>query len=65
MPTNNGSPENTFLTVEELASRYSIPTQTVYGWRVANKGPRGLKIGRYVRYRLSDVIAWEKAQAEV
>lgn len=52
----------TFLTVDELAERYGVPVTTVYKWNQRRTGPRFLKIGpRHVRYRLADVIAWEKA----
>ena len=35
-----------------------VPVATVYAWRSRGQGPRGLKIGRHVRYRLSDVEEW-------
>ncbi|MFG1855008.1 helix-turn-helix transcriptional regulator [Actinomadura geliboluensis] len=47
------------LTPEDLAERYDVPLKTVYGWNSDGTGPRRMKIGRYVRYRLADVIAWE------
>jgi predicted DNA-binding transcriptional regulator AlpA len=50
------------LTVEDLARREGVPVQTVYGWNKTRTGPPFMKIGRYARYRLADVIAWEKAR---
>jgi len=35
--------------------------KTLRNWRVRGEGPKFLKIGRLVRYRLSDVLAWEEA----
>jgi predicted DNA-binding transcriptional regulator AlpA len=48
--------------VEDLARRESVPVQTVYGWNKTGGGPPPMKIGRYVRYRLADVIAWEESR---
>ncbi|BAS16600.1 hypothetical protein AHiyo8_49030 [Arthrobacter sp. Hiyo8] len=52
------------LSPRELADRYSIPVQTVYVWRMNNKGPRGFQVGRHVRYRHSEVLAWEQSQLD-
>lgn len=52
------------LTPQDLAVRVGVPVQTVYGWRVYGKGPRGMRVGKYVRYRLADVLAWEESQLE-
>jgi predicted DNA-binding transcriptional regulator AlpA len=51
------------LSPAELAARYSVPLETVYGWNKTRTGPRFMKIGRHVRYRLADVIAWEDSRA--
>jgi hypothetical protein len=52
------------LTNEELAERARVTIATVRGWRYNGKGPRALKLGRHVRYRLADIRAWEEANAE-
>ncbi len=51
------------LSPEALAERYGVPLETVYGWNKTRTGPRYMKIGRHVRYRLADVIAWENSRA--
>lgn len=48
------------LNVPELAERLGVPQATVYRWNCEGHGPRYLKIGKHVRYRVSDVEAWEK-----
>ncbi len=53
---------NPHLTPEDLARREQVPLKTVYRWNSDGTGPQRLKIGRHVRYRLSDVEAWEAAQ---
>lgn len=35
-----------------------IPVATLAQWRHRHAGPRFLKIGKHVRYRLSDVEKW-------
>jgi predicted DNA-binding transcriptional regulator AlpA len=50
------------LTPQELARRERVPLKSVYVWNSTGTGPRYLRVGRHVRYRLSDVIAWEAAR---
>lgn len=52
------------LTPRQLAEREGVPVQTVYIWNTNGTGPRRMKIGRHVRYRLADVIEWEEAQLD-
>jgi excisionase family DNA binding protein len=47
------------LTVKELAEREGVPEQTVYRWNSCGSGSRYMTIGRHVRYRVADVLAWE------
>lgn len=46
------------LTLEEVARYLQVPVKTLYDWRHRGLGPRGLRVGRYVRYRQADVDAW-------
>jgi excisionase family DNA binding protein len=46
------------LSIEDLARYLGVPVATIYDWRVDGKGPRAIKIGRYVKFTLSDVQAW-------
>lgn len=57
--------ENTddkWLTRQDLADRYGLPVKTPAEWASKGTGPRYAKLGRHVRYRLSDVIDWECQQ---
>lgn len=47
------------LTPEDLAKREQVPLSTVYRWNSEGTGPRRIKVGKHVRYRLEDVEAWE------
>ncbi|SNT59086.1 DNA binding domain-containing protein, excisionase family [Actinomadura meyerae] len=50
------------LSPQEFADREGVPLETVYQWNSRGTGPRYMKIGRHVRYKLADVIAWENAR---
>ncbi|EIC65345.1 hypothetical protein S7W_18670 [Mycobacteroides abscessus M94] len=39
-----------------------IPVKTLAQWASQGRGPKYHKFGGHVRYRLSDVIAWETSQ---
>lgn len=52
------------LTAQELADRVGVPLNSIYFWRAQKRGPRAMRIGKYVRYRLEDVLAWEQSQLE-
>ena len=47
------------LSPDDLAERLGVPVKTVYQWNTSGLGPPRLRIGRHVRYRLRDVVAWE------
>ena len=48
----------TLLTVDELSEYLQVPAKTIYQWRHKNCGPPGIRIGRYLRFRSSDVEQW-------
>jgi predicted DNA-binding transcriptional regulator AlpA len=50
------------LSPNELAEREGVPLETVYGWNRTGSAPPRIRVGRHVRYRLADVIAWEKSR---
>jgi hypothetical protein len=51
-----------WLTRRELSDREKIPVATLAQWACTGQGPKYARFGRHVRYRLSDVIAWENEQ---
>lgn len=46
------------LTIEELSEYLQVTVKTLYDWRHRGLGPRGPRVGRYVRYRQADIDAW-------
>jgi hypothetical protein len=47
----------------QLADFLTNKPNTVEGWRIKGIGPKYIKIGRLVRYRLADVEEWIESQA--
>lgn len=52
----------TNVTQTELARRWSISPRTLERWRWIGEGPRFLKIGGRVIYRLDEIEAFELRQ---
>jgi excisionase family DNA binding protein len=51
-----------WISRQELAERLGVPPKTTAQWASKGTGPPHAKIGRHVRYRLSDVVKWEDAR---
>ncbi|MFJ5774939.1 helix-turn-helix transcriptional regulator [Streptomyces sp. NPDC093094] len=48
-----------YLTPEDLVTLLRLPSvETVYQWRRKGIGPRGFRVGRYLRFDPDDVRAW-------
>jgi len=59
------APSQRLLNEHEVAHTCAISVATLRKWRTLRRGPRFLKIGSLVRYRLEDVTAWIDHQAAV
>jgi predicted DNA-binding transcriptional regulator AlpA len=54
---------DTYLTEDEVSSRYHASPRTLQRWRVTGDGPSWVRLGqRKVAYRLSDCEAWAAAR---
>jgi predicted DNA-binding transcriptional regulator AlpA len=53
-----------WLSRQDLADRYGLPVKTLAQWASKGTGPPYARMGRHVRYRLSDVTAWETARVD-
>ena len=53
-----------WLSRGELADRLGLPVKTLARWASKGTGPLYARMGRHVRYRLSDVLEWEAARVE-
>lgn len=68
MKTNGKSGElEKLLTSDEVADHLQVKSHTLLRWRLNGKGPVYLKFGKgqksQVRYRLSDILAYEQQMA--
>jgi len=55
-------PAGTFIDECQVADMLCQSVRTIQKWRVTGNGPDFYKLGRSVRYRLSDVLAWADAR---
>ena len=51
------------LSTEEVARILVVPINTLYCWRYKGTGPRAYRVGRHLRYRLSDILDWLEHEA--
>jgi excisionase family DNA binding protein len=52
------------LTISEAAAYLKVPVETLRKWRTLGRGPKGIKLGRHLRYRTEDIDQWVKEQEE-
>jgi predicted DNA-binding transcriptional regulator AlpA len=52
----------TYLTPRQVAERYQVSVETLKDWRYHNRGPKHVKLGQQVRYRLRDLEEWERTR---
>jgi hypothetical protein len=67
LTANDASTESQRLPIRhlnqlELSRRWRVSTRTLERWRWLRQGPRYLKVGGRVIYRLEDIEAYEVAQ---
>jgi predicted DNA-binding transcriptional regulator AlpA len=63
LPDRPSAPDR-LLTIEQLAAHLQVPVKTLYDWRHRGIGPKGLRVGRYIRYRPADINSWLDTRAE-
>uniref|UniRef100_A0AAU6W289 Helix-turn-helix domain-containing protein n=1 Tax=Pseudomonas phage Touem01 TaxID=3138548 RepID=A0AAU6W289_9VIRU len=53
-----------YLSPTELVDRWDqrVSTRTLANWRSQSSGPRYIKIGGRVAYRIEDITKWEDAR---
>lgn len=62
MVDTTAPPLPVILTQDELATLLKVPARTLEDWRLTRSGPPYRKIGRHVRYELTEVMDWFHAQ---
>jgi hypothetical protein len=56
------APLRPFLNEQQAATFLAISPRTLQAWRVKGGGPKFLKIGASVRYRVEDLLGWVETQ---
>jgi excisionase family DNA binding protein len=46
------------ISITEAAKLLGVPLATLRWWRSRGLDPYGFRVGRHVKYRLSDVLHW-------
>jgi excisionase family DNA binding protein len=52
------------MSIDAVADYLGVSVPTIYDWRVSGKGPRAIRVGRHLKFAVSDVQAWVAAQRE-
>ena len=62
--TNPLSGLDPLLSINELAEYLGVPVKTIYEWRQTGRGPVGIRMGRHLKFAVSDVRSWIENQRE-
>ncbi len=57
-PRGSDAVYSDIVSADEVARRLDVPKSTLYGWRYKGVGPRSYRVGKHLRYRWSEVLAW-------
>ncbi|MCW2787347.1 MAG: phage transcriptional regulator, AlpA [Marmoricola sp.] len=53
------------MSIDDLAAYLGVPVTTIYDWRVSGKGPCAIRVGRHLKFAVSDVRDWVERQREL
>ena len=54
----SAEPPDELLTLDELCAWLKITKMSIYKQRSEGTGPPGYRIGKHLRFKRSDVLAW-------
>jgi predicted DNA-binding transcriptional regulator AlpA len=63
-PTIPGQQGTDLWTVQDVAAYLRVPAKTIYTWRGKGYGPPARRMGKHLRYRPVDVVAWAETSTE-
>jgi excisionase family DNA binding protein len=52
------------LTVDDLADLLGVSKKTIFSWRARSLGPRGIRVGRHLRFDPKDVETFLQANRD-
>jgi predicted DNA-binding transcriptional regulator AlpA len=50
------------MTATEVADYLRVPLKSLYTWRYTHEGPPSARVGKYLRYRRTDIDEWLDTQ---
>jgi hypothetical protein len=50
--------DHEIMTAAEVAEYLRVPLKSLYTWRYTHDGPPSARVGKYLRYRRTDVEDW-------
>lgn len=56
--TNSETGLGSVVTLSQLAVQLGVSIQTLYDLRSQGRGPRGFRVGRELRFRISEIDTW-------
>lgn len=64
MTLASSNPLDELLTLDELCAMLKITKATAYKQRTTGSGPPAYRIGKHLRFKRSDVVAWLETKRE-
>jgi excisionase family DNA binding protein len=64
MPDTTTALGNSLWSPQQVADYLGVPLATVSRWRYERTGPRGIRVGKHVRYRQRDVETWLEGRTD-
>jgi excisionase family DNA binding protein len=52
------------ISIDELSDYLGVPVRTIYDWRLSGHGRCAIRVGRHLKYAVSDVREWLAGQRE-
>jgi excisionase family DNA binding protein len=50
--------------IADLAEYLGVPVESIYRWRKHGKGPKGYLVGRFIRFRKTEIDEWVAGRRE-
>lgn len=58
------APLNPLRNAQWTADYLGITVQMLYHLRMSGRGPRAIRVGKYLKFRESEIMAWTESQLE-
>ena len=65
MKTKESNDDQALLSPQEAAEFLGVPLLTLRTWRSRRIGPQFYRVGKHVRYRRAEIVAWIEKNAGI